>query len=83
MKCEWCKRDFEKGQVRKVVRSKPHVFCSESCFRLWRYDVPWFDLDRMYVGGSLRRAGVSVEVPPFQELISRVPVKGEPIVKGD
>ena len=84
MKCEWCKRTFKKGQVRKVIKGKAHTFCSESCFRLWRYDVPWFDLDKMYVGGGLRRTGVSITAPPLQELVgsdmSGANVEGETVI---
>lgn len=48
MKCEYCERAFEKGPVKKVLRGKAHTFCSESCFNLYFYKYPKFDMERMY-----------------------------------
>ena len=48
MKCEFCERTFEKGPYERVLRGKRHVFCSESCFNLYHYKYPKFDMDRMY-----------------------------------
>ena len=64
MKCEYCERVFEKGPVKKVIRRKRHIFCSESCFNLWFYKYPRFDMERMY---SIY--AVSVPVPDILELI--------------
>lgn len=46
--CEFCKREFESGRVRKVVRGEPYLFCSETCFILWRYQRPVPDWEKMY-----------------------------------
>ena len=46
--CEFCEREFEVGRVRKVVRGEPHIFCSETCFVIWRYQRPVPDWDAMY-----------------------------------
>ena len=48
MKCEFCDRNFEKGPYFRVLRGKKHTFCSESCFNLYHYKVPKFDLEKMY-----------------------------------
>ena len=64
MECEYCGRTIRRDPVKKVLRGKRHVFCTEMCFRLWFYNIPKFDLERMY---SLYT--MSVSVPDFQELI--------------
>lgn len=64
MKCEYCERTFEKGPVKKVLRGKRHIFCSESCFNFYFYKYPKFDLQRMYSTYT-----VSVPVPDIRELI--------------
>ena len=47
-KCEFCERTFEKGPYKRVLRGKRHIFCSESCFVLYHYKVPKFDMEQMY-----------------------------------
>lgn len=64
MKCEYCEREFEKGPVTKVLRGKSHLFCSLSCFNLYFYKYPKFDMERMYDAFT-----VSVSVPDFDELL--------------
>jgi len=64
MRCEFCERTFKKGPVEKVIRGKRHVFCSQSCFNLYFYNTPKFDLERMYSAYA-----VSVSVPDIRELI--------------
>jgi len=63
-KCEYCGRMIKGELVKKVLRGKRHVFCTEHCFRLYFYKIPKFDLEMMY---SLFTASVSV--PDFQTLI--------------
>jgi hypothetical protein len=46
--CEFCRRQFDGKRVRKMVRGDPHVFCSESCFVMWRYGRPVPHWDAMY-----------------------------------
>ncbi|GAI25929.1 unnamed protein product, partial [marine sediment metagenome] len=50
--------------IKKVIRGKRHIFCSESCFNLYFYKYPKFDLERMYSTYT-----VSVSVPDIRELI--------------
>ena len=51
-KCEFCEREFEKGSYERVLRGKPHVFCSAGCFVLYHYRVPKFDMEEMYRGAT-------------------------------
>ncbi len=46
--CEFCKRAFGNGEVKKVVRGERHTFCSESCFVMWRYRRPVPDWEKFY-----------------------------------
>lgn len=64
MKCEYCERTFKEGPVKKTLRGKSHVFCSESCFNLFFYEYPRYDMERMY-----KEFTVSVEIPDIGELI--------------
>ena len=64
MKCEYCERTFEKWPVEKVLRGKRHTFCSETCFVLFFYKYPKFDMERMYSMFT-----ISVPVPDIRELI--------------
>lgn len=48
MQCEYCGRTIKRGPVRKVIRGKRHMFCSGTCYNLWFYKVPKFDMDEMY-----------------------------------
>lgn len=66
MKCNYCGRVFEKGPVKKVIRGKQHIFCSEGCYNLHFHRIPKFDVDRMY---SIYT--VSVLVPDIEELIEK------------
>lgn len=50
--CEFCERTFEKGPYKRILRGKDYVFCSASCFVLYHYRVPKFDMDRMYRGAT-------------------------------
>ncbi len=46
--CEFCKRAFGGGEVRKKVRGERYTFCSESCFVMWRYRRPVPDWEKLY-----------------------------------
>ena len=49
--CEYCSRPIKADSVKKVLRGKEHLFCSEFCFRLHFYDAPKIsvsDLQKMY-----------------------------------
>ena len=65
MKCDYCKRTFEKGPVKKVIRGKRLVFCNEYCFVLWYYKVPKHDHEAMYK----MYCPTTVEVKDIRELI--------------
>lgn len=46
--CEYCDRAIKHDPVRKKVKGELHQFCSQSCFVLWRYDMPKNDRERFY-----------------------------------
>lgn len=48
MKCEFCERTFQNWPYKRVIRGKPHLFCSEGCYNLFHYKHPKFDIDAMY-----------------------------------
>jgi YHS domain-containing protein len=51
IQCEYCNRPIKDSPVKKTLRGKEHIFCSEFCFRLHFYDVPtisYDDLQKMY-----------------------------------
>jgi hypothetical protein len=51
IRCEYCSRPITGKPVKKALRSKEHIFCSEFCFRLYFYSVPtisYDDLQKMY-----------------------------------
>ena len=51
VQCEFCQRPIKGRPVRKALRGKEHVFCSEFCFRLHFYNAPkisYEDLQKMY-----------------------------------
>jgi len=65
--CEYCERPIKADPVKKTLRGKEHIFCTEFCFRLSFYDVPkitYDDLKKMY---ALRC--VTMKVPDFRSLI--------------
>ena len=66
MKCDYCGRAFEKGAVKKTIRGKRHVFCSEYCFVLHHYNMPVPDM--VNCGGA---NSVRVLAPDFREIIER------------
>jgi len=66
-KCEFCERTFEKGPYKRVLRGQRHIFCSESCFVLYHYQAPKFDMDEMY-----RQTTVSVAVEASEQIIEEV-----------
>ncbi|MBW2028517.1 MAG: hypothetical protein JRJ03_02595 [Deltaproteobacteria bacterium] len=47
-RCEFCERSINHEPVRKKIRGKDHRFCSQSCFVLWRYDMPRNDREVFY-----------------------------------
>jgi hypothetical protein len=50
-RCEYCSRPIKGGPVKKTLRGKEHIFCSEFCFRLYFYSAPtisYNDLQKMY-----------------------------------
>lgn len=67
MKCEFCERTFEKLPYKRVLRGKPHVFCSEGCFNLYHYKHPKFDIDEMY-----RETTYPVSGEIFNEILKEV-----------
>jgi hypothetical protein len=48
MKCELCGRTIKRETVEKVLRGKKHIFCTESCFNLYFYNIKNFNYDRVY-----------------------------------
>jgi hypothetical protein len=65
--CEYCKRPIKADPVKKILRGKAHIFCTEFCVRLYFYDVPritYEDLKKMY---DLRC--VTIKAPDFHTLI--------------
>lgn len=51
IRCDYCGRPLKAGPVKKTLRGKEHIFCSEFCFRLHFYNVPtisYDDLQKMY-----------------------------------
>jgi hypothetical protein len=66
-KCEYCSRPIKGGQVKKMIRGKRHIFCTEFCFRLYFYSVPtisYDDLKKMYELWC-----VDVKAPDFRTLV--------------
>ncbi len=53
-----------------MVRGKPHIFCSESCFILWRYRRPVPDWEKFYA-----KYAISVATN-ITELIDKQPEGG-------
>jgi|WetSurMetagenome_2_1015567.scaffolds.fasta_scaffold1456781_1 hypothetical protein len=50
-KCEFCGRIIKDDPVRKVLRGKNHVYCSDFCFRLNFFGAPpisYEELQNMY-----------------------------------
>ena len=67
LRCEFCQRPIKGQPVKKVLRSKEHLYCTEFCFRLAFYDVPritFEDLQQMY-----EMRCVTVKPPDFHSLI--------------
>ena len=64
MKCEYCGEVFQDNPTKKVIRGKPHVFCSEMCYRFHHYRIPKHDLQHV-IGDSVRVYGI----PDFSVLI--------------
>jgi hypothetical protein len=67
LNCEYCTRPILRDLIKKTIRGKLHIFCSEFCFRLFIYDVPtisYHDLNEMY---KLRC--VNINSPNFKSLI--------------
>jgi hypothetical protein len=48
MKCELCDRTIKRETVEKIIRGTKHIFCSESCFNLYFYNITNFDYKRLY-----------------------------------
>ena len=64
MKCDYCQKQIKEKPVRKMMKKKKYVFCTEMCFRLHYWQVPAFNLNAIYAGRT-----ISIECPDFRELI--------------
>ena len=65
MKCEYCERDFEKGEIQKKIRDNRHTFCSEYCYVLYFWKIPLHDHEAMYK----MYCPITFKIPDIRELI--------------
>lgn len=53
--CVHCGEIGARGPVIKVLRGSKHVFCSESCYVLYRFNVPPIDRLAIYEKAAINR----------------------------
>jgi hypothetical protein len=46
-RCDYCSRPIKVRPVKKALRGKEYIFCSEFCFRLHFYSVPTISYDAL------------------------------------